>query len=166
MTFRLATALAVFFYACNTAAADLQPAADFFKGASQAVEAKGAIKARHGHKPPEEVHALVTKTAARHGVPANIAHAVIAAESGYRCDVRSRSGAKGIAQVLPATARGVGVTGNLFDCATGLEAGMRYLGAIIRQHGTSCAAVSLYNRGAYARPICTDYGRKVLAWAN
>lgn len=166
MRFTIPAALAAFFYACNPAAADLQPAADFFRGAIYSPEPKKISKTRATHKPPADLHAMVTTAAARHGVPASLAHAVIAAESGYRCDARSRAGAKGIAQVLPATARGVGVHGNLFDCATGLEAGMRYLAAIVKRHGTGCAAVSLYNRGAHARPVCTDYGRKVLAWAS
>ena len=155
-------ALAAFFYVCNPATAEIQSAADFFSGERMAPQVNKSTERRR-HKPPLELHALVTKAASRHGVPANLAHAVIAAESGYRCNARSRSGAKGIAQVMPATARGVGVHGDLYDCATGLEAGMRYLGAIVRQHGTGCAAVALYERGAYARPVCTAYGRKVIA---
>jgi len=155
-------ALAAFFYACNPAAAEIQSAADFF-AADRAAKPVATIVATRRHNPPAELHAMVTRSAARHGVPPKLAHAVIAAESGYRCNARSRSGAKGIAQVMPATARGVGVHGDLYDCATGLEAGMRYLGAIVRQHGTGCAAVALYERGAYARPVCTAYGRKVIA---
>lgn len=110
-----------------------------------------------------EVHKIVTEAALRHGVPPKLAHAVAKVESGYRCNARSRAGARGVMQVMPATARGVGVHGNLFECRTGAEAGMRYLAAIIRRHGVSCASISLYERGAHARPRCTAYGRKVLA---
>jgi soluble lytic murein transglycosylase-like protein len=106
---------------------------------------------------------IVAETARRHGVPANLALAIASIESGFRCKARSRSNARGVMQVLPRTARGVGVHGNLFDCRTGAEAGMRYLSSIIRRHGVSCASVSLYNRGAHARPVCTAYGRKVMA---
>jgi len=115
---------------------------------------------------PLELHALVTNAARRHGVPANVAHAIARIESGYRCSARSNAGARGLMQVLPATARGVGVSGNLFDCATGVEAGMRYLARIIARHGSGCAALGLYERGAHARPICTRYGRKALRLAS
>lgn len=115
---------------------------------------------------PMELHALVTHAARRHGVPANVAHAIVRIESGYRCAARSHAGARGIMQVLPATARGVGVSGNLYDCATGVEAGMRYLSQIIARHGTGCAALGLYERGAAARPVCTGYGRKAVRLAS
>jgi soluble lytic murein transglycosylase-like protein len=107
--------------------------------------------------------AIVEDAARRHQVPVGLALAVAKVESGFRCNARSRANARGVMQVLPATARGVGVHGNLFDCRTGAEAGMRYLAAIIRRHGISCASVSLYERGARARPRCTAYGRKVMS---
>ena len=112
------------------------------------------------------VHGMVTASANRHKVPARIAHAVVKTESNYNCRARSHAGAIGIMQTLPATARGVGVHGKLTDCAIGLEAGMRYLSQIVRQHGTGCAALGLYERGAYARPVCTSYGRKVVRLAS
>lgn len=105
----------------------------------------------------------VKDAARRHNVPPRLALAVADVESRFQCHARSRAGAKGVMQVLPRTARGVGVHGNLLDCRIGAEAGMRYLSAIIRRHGVSCASISLYNRGSHARPVCTAYGRKVLA---
>ena len=109
------------------------------------------------------VREMVKDTAKRHNVPPRLALAVADVESRFQCHARSRAGARGVMQVMPRTARGVGVHGNLFDCKVGAEAGMRYLSAIIRQHGVSCASISLYNRGAHARPVCTSYGRKVLS---
>lgn len=111
----------------------------------------------------KELHSLVDKTADRHGVPRKIAHSVVRVESAYRCKARNaKSGATGIMQVKPATARSVGVTGNLTDCKTGLEAGMRYLRLALNKGGVGCAGVSLYERGIFARPTCTGYGRKVM----
>lgn len=110
-----------------------------------------------------ELHTLVTRSAERHGVPPKIAHAVVKAESGYRCTARNKSGAIGIMQTLPGTARSMGVHGPLTDCHNGLEAGMRYLALIVRQHGISCEALSLYERGIGAPPRCTPYGRKIMA---
>jgi soluble lytic murein transglycosylase-like protein len=113
-----------------------------------------------------DVRALVTAAAHRNGIPIALAHGVARAESGYRCSARSHSNARGAMQVLPATARSVGISGNLFDCATGIEAGMRYLRLVIARGGTGCAGVSLYERGLYARPVCSRYGRNVLRLAQ
>ena len=115
---------------------------------------------------PAGLGLLVHEIAVKHGVPPKIAHGVVMVESRYRCDARNASGATGIMQVLPATARGVGVHGNLRDCRTGAEAGMRYLRQAISRGGSGCAGVSLYERGVYARPVCTGYGRRVLAHAG
>ena len=109
------------------------------------------------------VQEIVKESARKHNVPPRLALAVADVESRFQCHARSRAGARGVMQVMPRTARGVGVHGNLYDCRIGTEAGMRYLSAIIKRHGVSCASISLYNRGAHARPACTAYGRKVLS---
>lgn len=115
--------------------------------------------------PPDvrRLRALIHRAAERHGLPARLIAGVIRVESGGNCRARSRAGARGAMQVLPATARGVGVGGSLYDCATGIEAGTRYLARIVRRHGTGCSALSLYERGEAAQPRCTAYGRRVLA---
>ena len=110
--------------------------------------------------------ALLAASAARNGVPLRVARAIMTIESRGRCHVTSRAGARGAMQVLPATARSVGVHGNLWDCATGIEAGMRYLSQIIARHGLSCGALATYERGIYARPRCTAYGRKAVRLAS
>lgn len=118
--------------------------------------------------PPNVRHlrAIIHRTAQVHGVSPRIVAAVIRVESNGNCRARNASGAAGAMQVLPRTARGLGVHGRLTDCATGIEAGTRYLSRIIHRHGTGCAALSLYERGEAARPRCTAYGRRVLAYAG
>jgi len=125
-------------------------------------------KGRHSNTkiPNTSIHNMVSASAHRHGVPINIAHAIVKVESNYNCSARSTAGAVGIMQTLPATARGVGVSGSLTNCSTGIEAGMRYLSQIVRKHGTSCGALSLYERGLYARPRCTGYASKVMRLAS
>ena len=110
----------------------------------------------------QSISSMVDHYAAKHGVPRHIAHGVVRVESGYRCGARNGPH-RGIMQVNPRTARGVGVYGNLLDCHTGLEAGMRYLRQALDRGGVGCAGIALYNMGTYAKPRCTAYGRKVLA---
>ena len=111
---------------------------------------------------------MVDEAARRLGVPVAIARAVLRVESGGNCHARSPAGAVGAMQVMPATARSVGVYGDLTHCATGIEAGIKYLRRIADYHGgiLDCAAISLYNRGEAAPRFCTSYGLKVLALAK
>lgn len=114
---------------------------------------------------PTSVHRMVTEVARRVGVRPSVAHAIVQIESGYNCRARHR-GTVGIMQVNPRTARGVGVHGNLMDCRTGLEAGLRYLKQAMDLYGDSCGAYSAYNTGIYKTGRCTAYGRRVKALAS
>jgi len=112
------------------------------------------------------VRSIVAERARAHGVPVGFALAIAQVETGNRCHMRGRAGEQGVMQVKPATARGVGVRGNLYDCHVGAEAGVRYARQAISMYGVSCAAASAYNRGLYARPVCSSYGRRVLRLAS
>jgi soluble lytic murein transglycosylase-like protein len=106
------------------------------------------------------IHALVTEYAQAHEIDPALAHAIVKVESSYNC--RARNGPTvGIMQVNVRTARGVGVNGDLTDCRTGLEAGMRYLRKALDLYGTGCGGISAYNTGIYKTGYCTSYGRKV-----
>lgn len=121
--------------------------------------ANGAVRAMHN---------LVDQAAAAAGVPARIAHQVIRYESKYRPNARGLAGEYGLGQIKCQTARGVGFEGGcgeLLDPATNLKFSMRYLRLALDRGGSGCAGISLYQRGVYARPGCTAYGRKVLASA-
>lgn len=108
--------------------------------------------------------ALATRVAQEEGVSPALVHAVVKVESGGNCRATSSANARGIMQVKPATARGVGVTGNLHDCHTGMRAGVRYLKEAIRvNRGNLCAAASSYNTGTGIIGRCSGYGRKVMA---
>lgn len=113
-----------------------------------------------------ELDELINTAADRHGLSRSLVHAVIRVESNYNCRLTGRAGERGIMQVKPATARSVGVTGNLYNCNTGLSAGLLYLKIAISRGGLGCAGISLYQRGVYGQPVCTAYGRKVLRTAN
>lgn len=141
-----------------------ESAALFFVREYEARQAAHAAPARMvAHRPgstPAPLASLLAASAARNGVPYRVASAIMTIESRGRCHVTSHAGARGAMQVLPATARSVGVYGNLHDCATGIEAGMRYLRLVIATHGLGCGALGTYERGVYARPVCTAYGRR------
>jgi soluble lytic murein transglycosylase-like protein len=113
------------------------------------------------------IHAMVTAAALRNGISPQLLHGVIRQESNYRCNAFNRRGqVHGLGQLKTATARSVGVTGSLYDCSNGVEAAARYLKIAIARGGSGCAGVSLYERGVYARPSCTAYGRSVMRFAQ
>ena len=55
--------------------------------------------------PSKPYAALIQRAAERHDVTANLLHALIEVESGYQPDAESLRGAKGLMQLMPATAR-------------------------------------------------------------
>jgi soluble lytic murein transglycosylase-like protein len=89
--------------------------------------------------------ALITQASARHGIDAALVRAVIQVESNYERLARSRKGARGLMQVMPATARQYGVS-NLYDPAANLEAGIRHLKSLLSRFPLSLA-LAAYNAG-------------------
>jgi soluble lytic murein transglycosylase-like protein len=112
------------------------------------------------------VAALVRAKAEALGVPVKLALAVARFESGLRMSMHGAAGERGAMQVLPQTARQVGITSNLYGPA-GIEAGMRYLrlALALHRHAGWCAVASAYNSGVWRGPRCTRYGRTVVAMA-
>ena len=108
---------------------------------------------------------MLTEAAYRNNVPARLLHGIVMVESHYHCGARN-GGSLGIGQVKPATARAVGVTGNLLDCRTGLEAAARYLRLTLdRAGGDWTGAATLYNQGVAATPRRSAYSNKVMRFA-
>ncbi len=112
------------------------------------------------------VAALVRANAEALGVPVKLALAIARFELGLRMSMHGAAGERGAMQVLPQTARQVGVTGNLYGPA-GIEAGVRYLRLALALHRRAgwCAVASAYNSGVWRGPRCTRYGRTVVAMA-
>lgn len=96
---------------------------------------------------------LIENVSVRHGIDPALVHAVVEAESNYRPTARSQMGARGLMQVMPATARELGVrsAGRLFDPKENLEAGVRYLKVLLeRFDGDLRFALAAYNAGPAA----------------
>jgi len=91
--------------------------------------------------------AIVRTQAARHGVPYDLAMRVIRAESGGRARARSKVGAQGLMQLMPATARAMGVR-NPYDPAQNISGGVKYLAKMLRMFGgRQDLALAAYNAG-------------------
>jgi soluble lytic murein transglycosylase-like protein len=87
----------------------------------------------------------IGRAAARHGVDRRLADAVAKVESGYKPGVVSAKGAVGVMQLMPQTARALGVDAR--DCRQNIDAGVRYLRALQERFGETSAALAAYNAG-------------------
>ncbi len=89
------------------------------------------------------------KAAARkHGVPEDLFLRLVQQESGWNIGAVSPKGATGLAQLMPETARRLGVDIN--DPAQNLEGGARYLAQMYDKFGTWKLALAAYNAGPEA----------------
>lgn len=93
--------------------------------------------------------AEITDAARRHGLNPLLVAAVIRAESAFRPRARSHKGARGLMQLMPATARRFGVeVHELYEPARNLEAGSRYLRWLVdRFPGDLPRILAAYNAG-------------------
>ncbi len=89
--------------------------------------------------------ALIASTAAAHGVDERLVHAVIETESNYQPRARSRAGAKGLMQLMPATARQYAVR-DPYDPQANIDAGVRHLKDLLSRFDLRLA-LAAYNAG-------------------
>jgi cell wall-associated NlpC family hydrolase len=90
---------------------------------------------------------LIEQAARDQGVDPALLKGLVQAESGFDNSSVSKVGAQGLTQLMPDTARGLGVT-NSFDPLQNLEGGARFLaGALKRFGGNEQLALAAYNAG-------------------
>lgn len=89
--------------------------------------------------------------ARRFGIPTAIFRALITLESGWDTNARSSSGAIGLTQVMPATARGMGYDPAILarNPEMQMEAGAKYLSSMYDQFQSWDYALAAYNAGPH-----------------
>ena len=94
--------------------------------------------------------AVIQAVATRYGLPPHLVEAVIHAESNFDARAVSAKGARGLMQLMPATAMMLGVR-NAFDAQQNIEGGVRHLVDLLyRFSGNLRLALAAYNAGEEA----------------
>lgn len=92
--------------------------------------------------------AMARAAAQRHNVPADLFLRLVQQESGWKATAKSHKGAYGLAQLMPATARALGV--DRTDPYENLEGGAKYLRQQYERFGSWRLALAAYNAGPEA----------------
>ncbi len=87
--------------------------------------------------------------ARKYGIPENLFLNLVKAESNFDPKAVSSKGAKGLCQLMPDTAKMLGVK-NIFDVDENLEAGARYLKMLYEKYKDWKLALAAYNAGSGA----------------
>jgi soluble lytic murein transglycosylase-like protein len=143
-------------------------------------ENKRIIKSQKDVLSKNEKHLLVydkiiLKTSERHNVDPALIKAIIMAESSAETHAISKKGATGLMQIMPKTARSLGVKNSAYP-AQNIEAGTKYLKCLMDEYdGNIKLALAAYNagpgsvkryKGIPPYKETRSYIKKVLAYYN
>ena len=140
------------------------------QSSDQACAAAAASPAPLSRRNPYD--GIIRRAAARNRIDPELVSAVVRQESGFRADAVSEVGAVGLMQLMPSTAKDLGVTDSR-DATQNVEAGTRLLRQLLDRYGGRVElALAAYNAGPAAvdryggvppYPETQSYVRAILA---
>jgi soluble lytic murein transglycosylase-like protein len=90
--------------------------------------------------------AVVRQLAAEHDLDPRLLHAILIVESAYQPNAVSTAGAQGLSQLMPGTARDLGVA-DPFDPAQNVAGGGAYIAQMLARYEDVRLALAAYNAG-------------------
>lgn len=89
---------------------------------------------------------LVEAKAQTHGIDPNLIKAMVQTESAFNPNAVSPVGAQGLMQLMPGTAKDLGIT-NSFNASQNVDGGVRYMKGLMGKYGDVNKALAAYNAG-------------------
>lgn len=122
---------------------------DFMAKASTGLPVEGYEINKPKAQAPSGIKRILDETANKYAVPASLVHAVAFAESGYDPNAGSPAGAVGLMQLMPATAKDLGIhPDERTDPVKSADGGVRYLAQMMNRYDNNVAlALGAYNAG-------------------
>lgn len=110
------------------------------------------------------LHSIIAQAANRHRVEIALVKAMIMAESRYDVDAVSDRGARGLMQLMPTTAKSLGVE-DCFDPEQNVDAGVRYFKSLkIQFDGNVILALAAYYAGPAKVKKCGGISDATSTW--
>lgn len=108
--------------------------------------------------------AMISRVAERHRIDPLLLHAVIKQESSYKADATSHAGARGLMQLMPATARMLGIGGaSIAHAESNVDGGARLLRRLHARYNDFPLVLAAYNAGEGA---VAKYGNRIPPYAE